>query len=99
MGTAPENKKTEAQPGRFLSPAQVCRDLGITRQWLWQLTRRGKFPRFLDMGKNLKRLPVAEYEAYIAGLPRQTFSSDNDNENEAREKRPGAKQRKARPKL
>ena len=61
----------------LLSKAEVCAAVGRSYQHLWQLMRRGQFPRSRLVGTR----PVwlrAEIEEWINNLPRVALKGDDD---------------------
>jgi excisionase family DNA binding protein len=51
----------------MLTHREAAKKLGISRSWLYQLLRRGEI-HSLDLGPQVKRIPMSECEAYVDRL-------------------------------
>lgn len=51
----------------MLTHREAAKKIGISRSWLYQLLRKGEI-RSLDLGPQVKRIPLSECEAYVQRL-------------------------------
>ncbi|RDF02109.1 DNA-binding protein [Aggregatibacter aphrophilus] len=57
------DKNTESKQ-RYYSTATVCEMLDVSRSWVWEQVKAGKFPKPIKFGR-LARYPVEAVEQYI----------------------------------
>jgi prophage regulatory protein len=52
---------------RFLSRAEVCDRVGLSRMTVWRLQRKGEFPAFTRLSKGRVGIAESEVERWQAG--------------------------------
>lgn len=57
-------KTTETKP-RYYSTATLCQMLDVSRSWLWEQSKAGKFPKPVKFGR-LLRYPAQAVDRYLA---------------------------------
>ena len=72
---AEENSSRDGGKGRaLLSMADVCRELGISKSWVYYRIRSGQIPS-IRLGGVIK-IKRADLNEYIENLPYQSFDKD-----------------------
>ncbi|MCR1837681.1 helix-turn-helix domain-containing protein [Pasteurella caecimuris] len=68
-------EKTTDSQQRYYSTATLCEMLDVSRSWLWEQSKAGKFPKPVKFGR-LARYPVEAVERYLA---QQNHTTENPN--------------------
>jgi excisionase family DNA binding protein len=58
----------------MLTYKEACKKLGVSMSWLYTLMRNGEI-RALELGPQVRRIPMTELEAYLARKMSEQFGT------------------------